>query len=226
MVRQADLKKDRFYKRAKQEGYRSRSAFKLLQIVRKFGVLKKGDVVVDLGAAPGGWSQVAAGVVGGGGRGRGRGVVVSVDLQPMEKIAGVVAVQSDLTNEDETVKVVKEVLLSRGKALVVDAVISDASPKLSGNRSYDQFRSLELSRSALKIASALLNPHGAEDQEGNFVAKIFQGAYYEQFYGAVKERFRFARSFSPSASRKRSAEIYVIGKGLKKTRKMEVGETR
>jgi len=198
MVKRTDLKTDRFYKEAKKEGYRSRSAFKLLQIVNKFELIKEGDVVVDLGAAPGGWSQVAKVLAGE------RGVVISVDLQRIEKIEDVEIIKSDITKEEETVTAIKDWLKGRD---AVDVVISDASPKLSGNRDYDQFRSSELSKSALNIASALLM------KNGNFVAKIFQGAYYNKFYRAVKEKFRYARAYSPEASRKRSAEVYVIGKG-------------
>ncbi|MGB2728688.1 MAG: SAM-dependent methyltransferase [Halobacteriota archaeon] len=198
MVKRTDLKTDRFYKEAKKEGYRSRSAFKLLQIVNKFELIKEGDVVVDLGAAPGGWSQVAKVLAGE------RGVVISVDLQRIEKIEDVVLITRDITKEEETIKAIKDLMKGRD---VVNVVISDASPKLSGNRDYDHFRSSELSTSALNIASALLM------KNGNFVAKIFQGAYYNKFYRAVKEKFRYARAYSPEASRKRSAEVYVIGKG-------------
>ncbi len=200
MVKRTDLKSDRFYKEAKEEGYRSRSAFKLLQIADKFEVIKEGDVVVDLGAAPGGWSQVAKRLVGE------QGVIISVDLQRIEKIEDVVIIKSDITKEEETIKAIKDLVKGRDS---VDAVISDASPKLSGNRDYDHFRSFELSKSALNIASALLR------KNGNFVAKIFQGAYYYKFYRDVKEKFRYARAYSPAASRKRSAEVYVIGKGYK-----------
>jgi 23S rRNA (uridine2552-2'-O)-methyltransferase len=200
MVKQADLKRDIYYKRTKLEGYRSRSAFKLLQISNKFGIIRHNDLVVDLGAAPGGWSQVAKVLVGD------NGLVISVDLQPMEKIADVVILKSDITKEQETLEAITEVLRLKGKELV-DAVISDASPQLSGNRDYDQFRSFELSTSALNIASALLK------HDGNFVAKIFQGAYYNQFYMRVKEKFRYARAYSPAASRKKSAEVYMVGKG-------------
>lgn len=202
MVKRADLQRDRFYKEAKRAGYRSRSAFKLVQIINKFGVINAGDAVVDLGAAPGGWSQVAHELVGE------RGVVISVDIQPVEKIEGVVVIASDITNEAETVNALNAALLSKGIA-AVDAVISDAAPQLSGNKDYDQFRSFELSTAALTIASALLKRHG------NFVAKVFQGSYYDQYYTSVKEKFRHTRAYSPAASRKRSAEVYVIGKGYK-----------
>jgi 23S rRNA (uridine2552-2'-O)-methyltransferase len=199
MVKRADLKRDRFYKRAKEEGYRSRSAFKLLQIEDKYDVIKEGDVIVDLGAAPGGWSQVAKELVGE------KGLVISVDLQDIKKLEGVESIKGDITREEETVSAIREKLFSERKDSV-DVVLSDVSPKLSGNRDYDHFSSFELSKSALNIASALLR------KNGNFVVKIFQGAYYNKFYGDVKEKFRLTRAYSPEASRKRSAEVFVIGK--------------
>ena len=203
MVKQADLKTDRFYKAAKEAGYRSRSAFKLLQTSKKFKLIKPGDVVVDLGAAPGGWSQVAHELVGE------RGVVISVDLQPVERIENVMVLQGDITSEVETVRAIKEALLSKERK-TVDVVISDAAPQLTGNKDLDQFRSFELSSAALNIAVKLLK------NNGDFVAKIFQGEYYNQFYKSVKEKFRDTRAFSPAASRKRSAEVYVVGKGYKR----------
>ena len=204
MVKRADLNTDRYYKRAKAEGYRARSAFKLLQIVNKFELIKEGDIVVDLGAAPGGWSQVAKEIVGE------KGVVISVDLQQIEQIEGVESLKSDITNEMETIKTIKETLLmkiSKGKNLV-DVVLSDASPKLSGNRDYDHFRSFELAQSVLNVASSLLRNNGC------FVAKIFQGVCYNKFYKDVQEKFGYTKAYSPAATRKRSAEVYVIGKGF------------
>lgn len=202
MVKRTELTRDRFYKRAKEEGYRSRSAYKLMQIEDRFKLINTGDVVIDLGAAPGGWSQVAKTWVGD------NGVVISVDLQHIEKIEHVVIIKSDITDAEATIKAIKGTNSLKGRD-TVDVVISDVAPNLSGNRDYDQFRSLELSKSALNIASALLRA------EGNFVTKIFQGDYYNQFYKAVKDRFRNTKAYSPGASRKRSAEVYVIGKGFK-----------
>jgi len=201
MVKRADLQSDRFYKKAKDEGYRSRSAFKLRQIVDKFGLINAGDVVVDLGAAPGGWSQVADALVGE------RGMVISVDIKPIERIDNVVVLRTDIRDEKEAITAIRYALLANDRT-AVDAVISDASPQLSGNRGIDQFRSFELSTAALTIASALLtNP-----DRSNFVAKIFQGSYYNQFYTSVKEKFWYTKAYSPTASPKRSSEVYVIGK--------------
>lgn len=211
MVKRVDLQSDRFYKKAKEEGYRSRSAFKLRQIVDKFGLINEGDVVVDLGAAPGGWSQVADALVGE------RGMVISVDIELIERINNVVVLRTDITNEEEAIRAIRDALLSNDRN-AVDVVISDASPQLSGNKDIDQFRSFELSTAALTIASALLtNPN-----RSNFVAKIFQGSYYNQFYTSVKAKFRYTRAYSPAASRKRSAEVYVIGKGHISTTQLSV----
>jgi 23S rRNA (uridine2552-2'-O)-methyltransferase len=201
MVKRADLKHDRFYKEAKTAGYRSRSAFKLLQISRKFTLIKPGDVVVDLGAAPGGWSQVARELVGD------RGLVVSVDLQPMAPLAGVVVLKGDITNE-ETIATIQEALASHARK-AVDVVISDAAPQLSGNKDLDQYRSFELSTAALTLAVKLLK------NNGSFVTKIFQGEYYPEFYKNVKEQFQITKAYAPEASRKRSAEVYVVGKGYR-----------
>jgi 23S rRNA (uridine2552-2'-O)-methyltransferase len=203
MVKRADLKHDRFYKEAKTAGYRSRSAFKLLQISKKFTLIKAGDVVVDLGAAPGGWSQIARELVGEHGR------VVSVDLLSMAPIAGVVILKGDITNE-EIISTIHEALASQERK-AVDVVISDVAPQLSGNKDLDQFQSFELSTAALNVASALLKG------KGNFVTKIFQGEYYPEFYKSVKEKFRAVKAYAPEASRKRSAEVYVVGKGYKQS---------
>jgi 23S rRNA (uridine2552-2'-O)-methyltransferase len=203
MVKRAELKHDRFYKAAKTEGYRSRSAFKLLQIVHKFKLIKPGDVVVDLGAAPGGWSQVARELIGD------KGTVISVDLLSMAPIAGVVVLKGDITNE-ETISTILEALASKERK-AVDVVISDVAPQLSGNKDLDQYRSCELSTAALTIATELLK------EKGNFVTKIFQGEYYPQFYKSVKIKFKDTRAYSPAATRKRSAEVYVVGKGYKQS---------
>ena len=208
MVRKGELARDRFYIKAKEEGFRSRSAYKLKEMVAKFKIMKRGDTVIDLGAAPGGWSQVASDVVGA------HGVVISVDLQHIAPIEGVVTLRGDITDREATIKLLREALMLHGcgddsAAAAATVVLSDAAPKLSGNRVYDHYRSFELSKAALGIATALLKPGG------NFVAKIFQGEYYRAFYNAVKDVFRDARAYTPKASHKRSAEVFVIGKGFK-----------
>ena len=208
MVRKGELARDRFYIKAKEEGFRSRSAYKLKEMVAKFKIMKRGDTVIDLGAAPGGWSQVASEVVGA------HGVVISVDLQHIAPIEGVVTLRGDITDREATIKLLRKALMLHGcgngsAAAAATVVLSDAAPKLSGNRVYDHYRSFELSKAALGIATALLKPGG------NFVAKIFQGEYYSIFYRSVKDMFRDARAYTPKASHKRSAEVFVIGKGFK-----------
>lgn len=199
MVKQSEVPHDPYYRAAKQSGYRSRSAYKLLQLVAKFKLITAGDVVVDLGAAPGGWSQVALEQVGE------RGLVLSVDLQPIAHLGRVLTIEADITNEAETVSAIKAVLAAHGRA-AADVVLSDAAPHLTGTKDYDQFRSFELSMAALRLAAAVLKPGG------HFAAKIFQGSYYPQFYEAVRAQFGEARASAPAATRKRSAEVYVVGK--------------
>jgi len=186
--------KDHYYRKAKEQGYRARSAFKLLQINQKFHLIKKGDSVVDLGAAPGGWLQVAKQLSG--------GRVVGVDLEEIEPISGVVTVQADMTREG-TLDLLREVL--GGEA---DVVISDAAPNLSGVWDVDHARSVDLARSALLLAKKLLKPRG------HFLVKVFQGDMYLQFLAEVKREFSRVQAHSPPASRKESAETYIVAKKL------------
>ncbi len=204
-MKRAEIERDRYYIMAKDAGFRSRSAYKLKDMDAKFRLIKRGDTVIDLGAAPGGWSQVASELTGP------HGLVISVDLQHIERIEGVVTVRSDITARELTIEKLREVLMLHGRdgGAGAEVVLSDAAPKLSGNRVYDHFRSFELSKSALDIATALLKPGG------NFVAKIFQGEYYSTFYKLVDGMFNDTRAYRPKASHKRSAEVFVIGKGFK-----------
>ncbi len=186
--------KDYFYRKAKAEGYRARSAFKLQQINKRFRLIRRGDAVLDLGAAPGGWLQVAKEISG--------GRVVGVDLLAIEPIDGVTTIKADITTP-ETLELIVEAL--GGKA---DVVICDAAPNLSGNWTLDHARSIDLSRSALQVAESALKPGG------NFLVKVFQGDTFLDYLSEVKERFRRAQSHSPAASRKESAEMYVVGQGF------------
>ncbi len=188
--------KDHYYWKAKDEGYRARSAYKLKQINEKFHLIRKGDFVVDLGAAPGGWLQVARELSGK------EGKVVGVDLEQIEPIPGVVTFQADIT-EERTVDLVKEAL--GGEANVV---ICDAAPNLSGAWDVDHARSIDLSRSALAIAEKLLKPRG------NFLVKVFQGDMFPGFLADVKKEFSSVQAHSPAASRKESAETYIVAKKL------------
>ena len=189
----SERKKDHYYKEAKKQGYRARSAFKLLQIQNRYRVLKKGCVVIDLGASPGGWSQVAA---------RYASTVIAVDLQPMKPLDKVIFVKGDITKEETIEKISQHVSEA-------DAVISDASPNITGNYTMDQARSVWLCENALKIAEHFLK------EGGNFVCKIFEGEDYPAFLEKVKKKFRMVKAHSPKASRKQSSEIYIIAKGFK-----------
>jgi len=186
--------KDYFYRKAKAEGYRARSAFKLQQINQRFRLIRRGDAVLDLGAAPGGWLQVAKEISG--------GRVVGVDLLAIEPIDGVTTIKADITAQ-KTLELIVESLGGRA-----DVVICDAAPNLSGNWTLDHARSIDLSRSALRVAESVLKPGG------NFLVKVFQGDTFLDYLSEVKGRFRRAQSHSPAASRKESAEMYVVGQGF------------
>jgi len=186
--------RDHYYRKAKEEGYRARSAYKLLQINEKFHIIKRGDSVVDLGAAPGGWLQVAQKL--------GSGKIVGVDLEEIEPIPGVMTFRADITQE-EPLDLVKEAL---GGA--ADVVICDAAPNLSGAWDMDHAVSVDLARSALRAAKQLLKPRG------NFVVKVFQGDMFPGFLAEVKREFASVQAHAPAASRKESAETYIVAKKL------------
>ncbi len=196
---QRERKREQFYRMAKSEGYRSRATYKLKQLSDRYGLLRRGDVVVDLGAAPGGWLQVALEEVGEG------GYVIGADIQKISKVQGknVETIVADIT-KPETKDMIKEKI-----PRPANAVISDAAPSLSGVLDVDQARSIDLVTSALGIAEGLLAPGG------NFLVKVFQGGMLEDFLKEVRKRFEFVKVSKPMASRKGSAEVYVVGKGFK-----------
>lgn len=183
---------DHYYQKAREEGYLSRASYKLKQILEEHWIIEEGDTVVDLGAAPGGWSQVALEEVGP------EGHVIAVDKRPIEA-EGVTVVRGDI---EETATLRR---ISEAADLSVDAVISDMSPKISGNYSMDHARSVHLAQLALDTAEALLDPGGG------FVAKVFRGDMFMDYYEEVGELFDFHKSTSPDASRDASSETYVIG---------------
>jgi 23S rRNA (uridine2552-2'-O)-methyltransferase len=187
-------KKEFFYKKAKAENYRARSAYKLLEIQKKFHLIKEGDVVVDLGAAPGSWSQVALQFVGINGN------VIGVDIKPVLGLKGNYKFVLGDMFKDSTLEKIKQTLSN-----YADVVISDAAPEFSGIRSKDIGTAIQLSFRALQIAKEILKP------KGNFVAKAFRGIDYEKFVSEVKKLFTIVKEFKPSASLKSSAEIYIIG---------------
>jgi len=190
-----ERRRDPYYRKAKQMDYRSRASFKLIQLDDKFRLLRPGAIVADLGAAPGGWLQVAKERVGA------RGKIVGVDLQGIEPIEGVITVRGDM-RKDETVAEMLEAL--GGKA---DVVLSDMSPSISGNYSMDQARSVDLCEHALEFAEKVLKPHGS------LVMKIFEGDMMQDFLKLVKTKFKEVRLGAPDASRSSSSEIYIVAKG-------------
>ncbi len=185
--------RDRQYRAAVREGYRSRAAYKLIEVQTHAGIIREDDNVVDLGAAPGSWLQVLRTMTG--------GKVIGVDLNPIAPIDGVETIVGDL-NDPHVQEQVKE------RLGVVNVVVSDASPKLSGQRSYDQARAIELDEQALAFACATLKPGG------NFLAKSFQGEDFPEFLVKVRQAFRSGRTYQAKASRRGSREIYVIGKNF------------
>jgi len=191
-------RKDSYYWMAKREGFRSRAAYKLLQINKRFRVIKFGDKVVDLGAAPGGWSQVARLIVGE------TGFVLSVDITEFEPLPykNVKILNLDITSDDAPEQILK---IFNGK---VDVVLCDAAPKVSGIWDVDHQRQLELARSALRIALKVLKTNG------NFVTKLFEGAETKNIINETKKFFKQVHLHRPPATRSSSSEIYLICKGL------------
>ena len=184
---------DAYVKRSQEEGYRSRAVYKLLEIQDKEGIIKAGMTVVDLGAAPGGWSQVVADLVGG------QGNVIASDILPMEGLAGVEFLQGDFT-EDAVFKQLLSMLPEEG----ADLVLSDMAPNMSGMRDIDQPRAIHLAELALDMARSILKP-GAY-----FLVKTFQGVGFEEFQRETEQSFKSVKARKPRASRARSREIYLL----------------
>jgi 23S rRNA (uridine2552-2'-O)-methyltransferase len=190
--------KDDYYNRAKQQGYRARSAYKLRQLDDAADVLGEGDAVVDLGAAPGGWLQVAAERVGD------TGTVLGVDRQRIDPIDGVETLRGDLTEEATR----EEIHETVGE---VDAVLSDMAPEMSGEYDLDHARSVHLARQALVVARELLAPGG------DLVVKAFDGRDLDALEADVEAAFEYVRTMRPKASREASSELYLVGKGRLRT---------
>jgi 23S rRNA (uridine2552-2'-O)-methyltransferase len=184
---------DEFVKRSKREGYRSRATYKLLEIQEKDHPLRTGQVVVDLGAAPGGWSQLASELVGP------KGDVIAFDILPMEPLPGVTVIQGDF-REDEALRELEGLLDGRQ----VDLVISDMAPNVSGVAAVDQPRSMHLCELALDFCEQHLRPGGG------FVCKVFHGEGFDPWMRAVKLRFGRAVTRKPKASRANSREVYLV----------------
>ena len=189
---------DAWVQKARDQGYRSRAVFKLEEIQRKDRIFKPGQFVLDLGAAPGGWSEYASQAVGD------RGRVIALDLLPMEPIAGVEFVQGDFT-EQQTLDELLELIGDRR----FDLVLSDMAPNLSGMQSVDQPKSMYLAELALEMAREFLVPNGV------FVVKLFQGEGFEELVTSLRMSFKSVKFRKPDASRSRSSEIYAVCGGLK-----------
>ena len=190
--------KDPYVQKSQKDGYRSRASYKLLEIIGKDPLIRPGMTVVDLGAAPGGWSQVAMDLVGHEGR------VHALDLLPMDGIAGVDFILGDFT-EDE---ILQELLTLIDKR-PVDLVISDMAPNLTGSKAVDQPSSIYLVELAVDLACKVMKP------EGVFIAKLFQGEGFDEFVRHVRTLFSTVSIRKPDASRARSREVYMVAKGLK-----------
>ncbi|MGS2742391.1 23S rRNA (uridine(2552)-2'-O)-methyltransferase RlmE [Halomonas sp. LS-001] len=190
---------DPYVKQSWQDGYRSRASYKLLAMDEKDKLFRSGMTVIDLGAAPGGWSQVAADRVGGG------GIVIASDILEMDALAGVDFVQGDFTEES-----VLNMILDRLGNRPVDLVMSDMAPNMSGMAAIDQPQAMYLVELALELARDTLSPGG------RFLAKVFQGEGFDDFLKALRNDFQRVVTRKPDASRARSREVYLLAEGFKK----------
>lgn len=190
---------DIWVKKAQQDGYRTRASYKLLELDEKDQLFKPGMSVLDLGSAPGGWSQVVAE------RLKGNGIIIASDILPMDPITGVDFVQGDFTEQ-----AVFDEIMALVNSRPIDLVISDMAPNISGVAAMDQPRSMYLVELALDMAQQVLKPNG------QFVAKVFQGEGFDEYVNEVKELFSKVLIRKPKASRPRSREVYIVAKGFRK----------
>ncbi len=185
--------KDKAYLKAKQSGYRSRAAMKLKEILSKNPIIRSSDNILDLGAAPGSWLQVL--------REMSNGTIIGVDLNPIVPIDGVRTITGDFS-DPAVIAEIRELMPQ------VNVIVCDASPKLSGQRSFDQARAIELNDTALSVARQLLKPGG------NMIMKSFQGEDFSWIYQKVKESFYSVRTYKAQTTRKGSTEMYIIAKNF------------
>jgi 23S rRNA (uridine2552-2'-O)-methyltransferase len=191
---EVEKKKEHYYKMAKKEQYRSRASYKLLQLNKKFRLIKPRDYVVDLGAAPGGWSQVALEIVGE------EGKVIAVDLQRIRSFEeeNFVQITGDFTKKEVIDKIENELGWN------ADVILSDAAPKLTGIKDIDQLKSIDIAENALKIADSILKIGGS------MVIKVFQGEGFEEYLKKMKKKFKIVKTTKPPSSKKGSVEMYII----------------
>ncbi|VAX03524.1 23S rRNA (uridine(2552)-2'-O)-methyltransferase [hydrothermal vent metagenome] len=190
---------DPYVKQAQKAGYRSRAVFKLLEIQEKKRIIKPGQVIVDLGAAPGGWAQAAVPLVGK------KGAIIAVDILPIEPIEGVVFIQGDFAEQD-----VHEQLLLAINGRNIDLVMSDMAPNISGLKAVDQPRAMCLAELALDFARGALKPGG------DFLVKVFQGEGFDGYLKDVRKTFKKVVIRKPKASRPKSREVYLLAMDMKK----------
>ncbi len=189
---------DPYVKRAKREGFRARSAYKLIEINQRYHLIKKGMVVVDLGASPGGWSEYIALLL------ENTGKIFALDLIPIKPIKGVEFIQGDFTTRE----IVNYLYNTLGGAKV-DLVLSDMAPNLSGVKTVDQMRSVNLAECAFNFAIKVLKPGGS------FLVKIFHGEGFEEFIQSLKKSFTEVKIIKPDASRSRSSEVFVLANSMR-----------
>ncbi|CZF79023.1 MULTISPECIES: 23S rRNA (uridine(2552)-2'-O)-methyltransferase RlmE [Grimontia] len=189
---------DKYVQEAQKKGFRSRAIFKLDEIQGKDKLLKPGMTVVDLGAAPGGWSQYAVEQVGDSGQ------VIACDILPMDSLPGVAFLQGDFREE-----AVLNALLDRIQPDMVDVVMSDMAPNMSGNLASDQPRAMYLVELALDMCREVLAPNGS------FIVKVFQGEGFDQYLAEVRKMFKAVKIRKPDSSRARSREVYIVATGYK-----------
>ncbi len=189
---------DEYVKRAQQEGYRSRAAYKLLEIQEQDKLLHKGMTVIDLGAAPGGWCQIIADLVGD------KGFVVGLDVLPMDALPGVEVIEGDFREQS-----VYDELMARLEGRRVDLVLSDMAPNISGMKTVDQPRAMHLAELTLELAREVLRPGG------DMLLKVFQGEGFDNYLRDVRSAFDKVSSRKPKASRARSREVYLLARGFR-----------
>ena len=194
-----ERKREYYYRKAKAEKFRSRASYKLLQVVKKYKFIKPGYVVVDLGAAPGGWIQAARQLV------EDSGFVLAVDLKPIDPMdeSNIHILQGNISDPQTTMKIRE--FLPRS----ADVVISDVSPNISGVWDLDHARQIDLASQSLCISTEILR------RGGNFFVKVFQGSTTKAFVNEAKQHFNFVKLVKPRASRSKSAELYLLGMGFR-----------
>ena len=190
-----ERKKEVYYKKAKKEDMRSRAAFKIIQLNERYKLIKQGNKILDLGSAPGGWLKAIKEMVGG------EGLIIGIDIQPILPIEGVITIIGDITNENiiEEIKKINPIF---------DVITSDCSPNVSGNWNLDHARQIYLAEKALDLCHNLLK------LKGNFIVKVFQGEFFEEFINNMRKKFFKVIITKPEASRKKSSEVYILGKSF------------